>query len=62
VTKQRSSLASGYFLGFIFFLLAMLLWLRGMGRLLLPAALLGLIGYGVHRIIKKIREPLNDAE
>ena len=62
MTAQRFSLASGYFLGFFFFLLAMLLWLRGMGRLLLPAALLGLIGYGVNRIIKKIREPLDDAE
>ncbi len=62
MTKQRFSLASGYFLGFFFFLLAMLLWLRGMGRLLLPAALLGLIGYGLHRIIKKIREPLDDAD
>ncbi|MFT4514999.1 MAG: hypothetical protein ACI89X_002520 [Planctomycetota bacterium] len=62
MTEQRHRLASGYFLAFFFFLLAMLFWLRGMGRLLLPAALLGLVGYGVHRIIKKIREPLDDAE
>jgi hypothetical protein len=62
VSQQRHKLASGYFLAFFFFLFAMLLWLRGMGKLLLPAALLAVIGYGAHRIIKKIREPLEDAE
>jgi hypothetical protein len=62
VTKQRDQLGSGYFLAFCFFLLAMLLWLRGMGRLLLPAAMLALVGYGAHRIIKKIREPLDDTD
>ena len=59
MSEPRSRLASGYFLGFIFFLLAMLLWLRGMGRLLLPAAMLGLVGYGIHRFIRKVREPID---
>lgn len=58
MSTSPPKLASAYFLGFMFFLLAMLLWLRGMGRILLPAALLALVGYGVHRIIKKIREPV----
>tara|TARA_R110002072_G_scaffold174303_3_gene329395 strand:- start:91966 stop:92154 length:189 start_codon:yes stop_codon:yes gene_type:complete len=62
VSASGNKLGSGYFLGFIFFLLAMLLWLRGMGRLLLPAAFLCLVGYGVHRFIKKVREPLDEAE
>ena len=59
MSEPRSSLASGYFLAFCFFLLAMLFWLRGMGRLLLPAAMLGLVGYGIHRFIKKVREPIH---
>lgn len=58
MSDQQPKLASAYFLAFMFFLLAMLLWLRGMGRLLLPAALLALVGYGVHRVIKKVREPV----
>lgn len=59
MSDQRPKLASAYFLAFIFFLLAVLLWLRGMGRLLLPAALLAVVGYGAYRIIKKIREPVD---
>ncbi|HIE71402.1 MAG TPA: hypothetical protein EYP98_15205 [Planctomycetes bacterium] len=59
MSSKPPKLASAYFLGFMFFLLAMLLWLRGMGKLLLPAALLALVGYGAHRIIKKIREPID---
>lgn len=59
MTDQSAKLGSAYFLGFAFFLLAVLLWLRGMGRILLPAALLALVGYGAHRIIKKIREPID---
>ena len=56
---QRPKLGSAYFLAFLFFLLAVLLWFRGMGRLLLPAALLAVVGYGAYRIIKKIREPVD---
>ena len=52
-------LAGGYFLGFIFFLLVLLLWLRGMGRLLLPAMILGVIGYGVYWFVQKVREPVD---
>ena len=59
MSNQRYKIASGYFLGFIFFALAMLLWLRGMGRLLLPAALLSVIGYGLYRFVQKVREPID---
>jgi hypothetical protein len=59
MSEPRAKLGSWYFLGFMFFLLAMLMWLRGMGRLLLPAAMLGLVGYGIHRFIKKVREPID---
>lgn len=62
MTDRNSRLASGYFLGFFFFLLALLLWLRGMGRIILPAALLAMIGYGVYRFVKMVREPLDDDE
>jgi len=38
---------------------AVLLWLRGMGRLLIPALLLGLVGYGVYRFVQLVRAPLD---
>ena len=59
MSDQRYKLASGYFLGFIFFALAMLLWLRGLGRLILPAALLSVIVYGLYRFVEKVREPID---
>jgi hypothetical protein len=51
-------LGSAYFLAFIFFVLAVMLWLRGMGRLLLPLALLCTVAYGVNWFIQKVREPV----
>jgi hypothetical protein len=59
MTENRSKLGSGYFLGFIFFALAALLWLRGLGKLILPVLLLGAIAYGVCRFIKLVREPVD---
>lgn len=59
MSGQQSKLGSAYFLAFAFFLLAGLLWLRGMGRLILPATLLAVVGYGGYRIIQKIREPVD---
>ena len=53
------SLGSAYFLGFVFAAFAVLLWLRGMGRLLIPALLLGLVGYGVYRFVQLVRAPLD---
>jgi len=56
---KPQSLAGAYFLAFAFFALASLLWLKGLGRLVLPALLIGLVAYGVHRFIKKVREPID---
>lgn len=56
---KPQSLAAGYVLGFLFFGLAMLLWLRGLGRLILPALIIGAIAYGIHRFIQKVREPID---
>ena len=57
---RPQSLAAGYVLGFLFFGLAMLLWLRGLGRLILPALLIGLMAYGIYRFVQKVREPIDD--
>lgn len=51
-------MAAGYFLGLAVVALAILLWLRGAGRLLIPMLLIGAVGYGAVRIGRKIREPL----
>jgi hypothetical protein len=51
-------LASAWFLGCVFTALAVLLWLRGLGRIMVPMALFGLIGYGLWRFVQKVKEPL----
>lgn len=51
-------LAAGYFLGFVFFALAVALWLRGLGRLLLPLLLVGGVAYVVVRVVRAIRAPV----
>ncbi len=60
MTSKSSRLANGYFLGFFFFLVVLLVWLRGMSRLIFPVVILCLVGYGVNRFIKMIREPVDD--
>lgn len=56
---RPQALGSAYFLAFVFFALAVLLWLRGFGRLLLPALLIGLMVYGIWRFVQKVREPVD---
>lgn len=51
-------LASAYFLGFVFVVLAVALWMRGAGRFLLPLLLVGVVVVIGARIVRKIREPL----
>lgn len=51
-------LAAGYFLGFAFLAFAVLLWLRGFGRLLLPVLVLVVVGVVVARIVRAIKAPL----
>jgi hypothetical protein len=57
--RQGAGLGSAYFLGFAFAAFAVLLWLRGMGRLLVPALLIGLVVYGVYRFVQLVRAPLD---
>ncbi|MEO6596617.1 MAG: hypothetical protein ABIP94_17860 [Planctomycetota bacterium] len=52
------SLAASYFLGFCFVAFCVALWLRGAGRFLLPALVIGGIGWVVVRVVRKVREPL----
>lgn len=56
---RPQALGSAYFLAFVFFALAFVLWLRGLGRLVLPALLLGLMAYGIWRFVQKVREPID---
>ena len=58
--QPRASLGTWYFLAFVFFALAVLLWLRGMGRIILPALLLALVCYGVYRFVKLVKEPVDE--
>lgn len=51
-------MAAGYFLCFGFVAFALLVWLRGAGRFLIPLALMALVAYGVFRFLQKVREPL----
>lgn len=55
----RRKLGSAYFLGFFVFALMVLLWMRGLGRLLIPVLLIGAALYGVSRVIRKVREPVD---
>ena len=52
-------LASGYVLGFLFFALVLLLWLRGMARFIVPALIIGGLMYFANRVWKKVREPVD---
>ena len=51
-------IGASWFLGFVAAALLVVLWARGAGRLIVPALLLFAVGYGVHRLVQKIREPL----
>lgn len=51
-------LAAGYFLAFVFLAFAVLLWLRGLGRILLPLALVAIVVVVLTRIVRAIKAPL----
>ena len=57
VRAQR--MAAGYFLGFVFVAFCVFAWLRGAGRLLIPVLLIALLGYGLARFVRKVREPVD---
>lgn len=56
VRPQR--MAAGWFLGCFAAVFAVLLWSRGLGRLLLPLFAIGFVVVLGMRIVKAIREPL----
>ena len=58
-SRRGGSLGSAYFLGFVFTGLGILLWLRGLGRLLLPLFLIGAAVYGVRRLLQLVRAPVD---
>ena len=58
MSARGQRLAAGWFLGAVFFAFVAFAWLRGLGRFLIPALLLAAFGYGVMRVVRKIREPL----
>jgi len=51
-------LAAGYVLAFVFLAFAVLLWVRGLGRILLPLALLVVAAVVLTRIVRAIKAPL----
>lgn len=55
----RSALGSTYFLGAVFVGFVILLWMRGLGRLLVPVILFGAVAYGVYRFVKLVRAPVD---
>ena len=58
-TRPARSLASAYFLGAVFVAVVMVLWLRGLGRLVVPALLVGVVVYGVYRFLRLLRAPVD---
>jgi hypothetical protein len=55
---RRGSIAAIYVLGIVFVGLVIALWLRGLGRVLIPVLLLGAVAYGLHRLVKAIKAPV----
>ena len=51
-------LAASWFLGFVFVAIAVAIWLRGGGRVLLPLLLIAIVVVVGARVARKIREPL----
>lgn len=52
-------LASGYFLGAFAVAVCALLWLRGLGRMMIPLLLIVAVVYGLRRFIRLLREPVD---
>lgn len=55
---QPGRTAAGWFLGLAGIALFVLLWLRGVGRLLVPVLLAVLAGYAVVRVVRVILRPV----
>ncbi|MBL8755854.1 MAG: hypothetical protein JNK15_21335 [Planctomycetes bacterium] len=56
---KPGGIAATYVLGIVFVGLVVALWLRGLGRVLIPVLLLGAAAYGLHRLVKAIKAPVD---
>ncbi|MCB9877803.1 MAG: hypothetical protein H6835_09400 [Planctomycetes bacterium] len=57
--RRSTRLASVYVLGLFGVALVALMLMRGAGRLLVPLLLIGAVVWVVHRVVQKIREPID---
>jgi len=55
---RPQKLAASYFLGIFMVVLAVAMWMRGMGRFLLPLVIAVIVVSVLGRIVKAIRAPL----
>ena len=53
------SLGSAYFLGVVAVAFVILLWMRGLGRFLVPLLVIGGVVYAVYRFVKLVRAPVD---
>lgn len=53
------SLGSAYFLGVVAVGFVILLWMRGLGRFLVPLLVIGGAVYAVYRFVKLVRAPVD---
>lgn len=53
------SLGSAYFLGVVAVGFVILLWMRGLGRFLVPVLVIGGVVYAVYRFVKLVRAPVD---
>ena len=56
---RRATLGTVYYLGAIAALFVLLAAVRGSGRVLIPLLLYGLVAYGLHRLVKALRAPVD---
>lgn len=57
--RSARSIGSAYFLGVVFVGFLILLWMRGLGRLMIPLLLIGAVCYALYRFVKLIRAPVD---
>lgn len=57
--RGAGRLGSTYFLGFFAVFALLVLWLRGTARLLVPVMIVGTVIYGLMRLVRAIRRPVD---
>lgn len=58
-TPSPGRIAATYVLGIVLVGVVIALWLRGLGRVLIPVLLLGGVAYVLHRVVKAIKAPVD---